>query len=1253
MPSRRRNAPVDVDAEEALVLATAQSENVFLFIPNLIGYTRILLAGLSLHYMSYHPIYSTAAYCVSCLLDAFDGWAARKWHQESKFGAVLDMVTDRCTTSCLLCYLSSAYPDYALTFQFLIALDFSSHYMHMYSSLVTGSSSHKDVHNDVSRILRWYYTDKITLFVVCAANELFFVSLYLMKWTSKPVDLLEDIPWASGLTYAQLFALCTFPWLTDYIPSLDAFAGSFSPLKVSVEDSPSLVFSVYTSLCLAPRKESTCKTCGIHETPLFFDCCTSREEPPDAPPANSASPPEPPEEPEPEKIKRRVKAKEPVRDVPLELPEGLALEILWQPEFDPEPSNRDALPPPEIFDEALHNLHITLHPQTQHQATYLPPLGALVEPTLALYCPIEGGDYVIDATVRELARRTNAEVLVLDAAQLAAGEWGAFGKAANSLQLPRNPLHFRAPQPSNSRPSSHEEEEEDFEQPSMPFSPPQMTLTVLNPTMTSGRVVSARRSGPPSKIEVFFETLVNTPSPDESEQTPRPRLIYIRDFPTLAPSSSAWYPPLVASVRARRRKAMARSTSTIIHPVTIVFGISPPLVPKVHTGPPARAPTPYNRPRTVRVTTSSRHNDAEWGEDAAGDRARERRLRERLRRWEKGDGLQDQIPKLSLTEGEGGGDSLPAFLIMLAQNGGSSDSGNRDSGSESDSPFFRTSVLVPTTRSLPEERACRVARRREINELTMRMAVGAIGGVIDKRAAVSLEVEAQAGPSSQPISPKRGMWEDWGNRIEVWSEVRAVADRAVGHAVASRASTDTSSPVLSPTLIEWPAIDNARTAYRASRNLRRAWTKGASGTSTSAREQEEDEDEDEGDESESEEVDEVLERLKNEEELNPYEQRLLGCIVNSATMPTSFSQVHLPPHTIDSIRTIVSLPLIHPQAFQQGILKEHGMTGCLLFGPPGTGKTLVVRALAKEAGCRMMAISPSDVMDMYVGEGEKLVKAVFTLARKIAPCVVFLDEIDALFSARVSSRDRAPFSHRGVLTEFMQEMDGLRSSKDDNVIVIGATNRPFDLDDAVLRRLPRRLLVDLPGERERQEILKILLRDETLGPDVDIEDIGKKTENFSGSDLKHLCVSAALDAVKEHVVVPWSSTSTPQSTSDHALVSDAAILQPTELTESASTSVDSESPTSSNSTGDVVPPPTVVPRILHLRHFTKALKEISPSSSESLGTLADLKKWNEEFGEGKGQKKRQQVWGKGLFGFTERVNTKETGRVAPADSEQR
>ncbi|KAI6131815.1 phosphatidylinositol synthase [Pisolithus thermaeus] len=216
---RRRGSIDVVDAKVAVDLATAQSysENVFLFVPNLIGYTRVILAGLSLHFMSYHPRYCTLLYGISCLLDAVDGQAARALGQTSKFGAVLDMVTDRCTTSCLLCYLSSVYPNYALLFQFLIALDFSSHYMHMYSSLVTGSRSHKLVTSDVSRILWYYYNDSRTLFFICAGNELFFVSLYLMKWIQTPISASLPSPLVLhlpalllSLTWPAVMAILTF-----------------------------------------------------------------------------------------------------------------------------------------------------------------------------------------------------------------------------------------------------------------------------------------------------------------------------------------------------------------------------------------------------------------------------------------------------------------------------------------------------------------------------------------------------------------------------------------------------------------------------------------------------------------------------------------------------------------------------------------------------------------------------------------------------------------------------------------------------------------------------------------------------------------------------------------------------------------------------------------------------------------------------------------------------------------------------------
>ncbi|KAI9753435.1 MAG: hypothetical protein M4579_005155 [Chaenotheca gracillima] len=174
------------------------SENVFLFYPNLIGYSRIVLALASLYYMPLHPRTCSLLYSVSCLLDALDGVAARHFNQSTKFGAVLDMVTDRCTTACLLVFLSSAWPRWALLFQGLISLDLASHYIHMYATLVMGGTdqSHKKVDETRSWILNLYYSNNKVLFVFCALNELFFIALYLLSFSSPILSpsLLQPLP---------------------------------------------------------------------------------------------------------------------------------------------------------------------------------------------------------------------------------------------------------------------------------------------------------------------------------------------------------------------------------------------------------------------------------------------------------------------------------------------------------------------------------------------------------------------------------------------------------------------------------------------------------------------------------------------------------------------------------------------------------------------------------------------------------------------------------------------------------------------------------------------------------------------------------------------------------------------------------------------------------------------------------------------------------------------------------------------------
>jgi len=164
----------------------SKTENVFMFVPNLIGYARIFLALLSFWFMPTN--YSMAAWCyiISGLLDAVDGHAARLLGQSSKFGAMLDMLTDRCATMCLLTTLSTFYPSFMFLFQLSMTIDISCHWLHIHTSLLQGSTSHKFVDPTGNYWMRLYYTDRKVLFGMCAGNELFYAMLYLSYFTTGP-----------------------------------------------------------------------------------------------------------------------------------------------------------------------------------------------------------------------------------------------------------------------------------------------------------------------------------------------------------------------------------------------------------------------------------------------------------------------------------------------------------------------------------------------------------------------------------------------------------------------------------------------------------------------------------------------------------------------------------------------------------------------------------------------------------------------------------------------------------------------------------------------------------------------------------------------------------------------------------------------------------------------------------------------------------------------------------------------------------
>ncbi|WJX76984.1 microtubule-severing ATPase [Trifolium repens] len=187
--------------------------------------------------------------------------------------------------------------------------------------------------------------------------------------------------------------------------------------------------------------------------------------------------------------------------------------------------------------------------------------------------------------------------------------------------------------------------------------------------------------------------------------------------------------------------------------------------------------------------------------------------------------------------------------------------------------------------------------------------------------------------------------------------------------------------------------------------------------------------------------------------------------------------------------------------------------GLLLFGPPGNGKTMLAKAVASESEATFFNVTAASLTSKWVGEAEKLVRTLFKVATSRQPSVIFIDEIDSIMSTRTTNENEAS---RRLKSEFLIQFDGVTSNPDDIVIVIGATNKPQELDDAVLRRLVKRIYVPLPNENVRKLLLKHKLKGQAFSlPSRDLEMLVKETEGYSGSDLQALCEEAAMMPIRE------------------------------------------------------------------------------------------------------------------------------------------
>ncbi|KAM5442680.1 mitochondrial dynamin GTPase Msp1 [Microsporum ferrugineum] len=251
--------------------------------------------------------------------------------------------------------------------------------------------------------------------------------------------------------------------------------------------------------------------------------------------------------------------------------------------------------------------------------------------------------------------------------------------------------------------------------------------------------------------------------------------------------------------------------------------------------------------------------------------------------------------------------------------------------------------------------------------------------------------------------------------------------------------------------------------------------------------------------------------------LTQYEQAIAMDVVAPEDIPVSFDDIGGLEDIIEELKESVIYPLTMPQLYRTSSSLLSAPSGVLLYGPPGCGKTMLAKALAHESGACFINLHISTLTEKWYGDSNKLVNAVFSLARKLEPSIVFIDEIDAVLGTRRSGEHEASGM---VKAEFMTHWDGLTSAnamgQPQRVLLLGATNRIQDIDEAILRRMPKKFPVTLPLAPQRRRILSLVLKDTKIDEnDFDVSYLVKVMEGMSGSDIKEACRDAAMVPVRE------------------------------------------------------------------------------------------------------------------------------------------